>query len=162
MAFYASSSNVRLGDGGVLLATCNTKFGGQVDAQFDLNAVLGNIDGGFVWGLTAFVNSAENIRLERAVLHARLRDCSGNWKDAQFDLDGMLTNNNGKLEAVNVPGILAVPDNVVPEVVKQFSQALDQNPGWKVQIVDEPDGSTLWYVNAQAENKTDTFFKTYK
>ena len=162
MSFYSSSFTVRLGAGSVLFAVCKTKFGGRMPTRFHLNAVLGNKDGHFVWGFTNFSDSAQNIRLDGSVLRAQLRDSAGSWKEASFDLDGHLVNHNGKLEAVDLPCILAVPDHVIPEVIEQFSVALDNNPGWKVQAAKEPEGNTIFYVNAQAENKTDTVFKTFR
>lgn len=161
MAFQASSQDISL-DGAVLKAFCKNKFGGLVPSELDLNAVLGSTDGDLVWGLTGFQGSARNISLSGTILHAEVQKHDGSWTDDTFDLAAVVSNVNGKLEAINVPAIVAVPTGEALQVaINQFGDALRNNPGWKVQYAVEPDGSTLWYVNAQAENKTDTFFKTY-
>jgi hypothetical protein len=46
-------------------------------------------------------------------------------------------------------------------MMSQLGQALDQNPGIKVYMVEEKDGVKLFYVNTSAEFEDGTFFKTF-
>ncbi|KAL9094081.1 MAG: hypothetical protein Q9165_003496 [Trypethelium subeluteriae] len=161
MAFSYSSKDIRL-DGTTLRASCRDKFGGYRDSGLDLDEILGNVDGVFIWGLKLFSKSAANLRVEGGTLHGELRSKDNSWKSASFDLNTQVANVNGTLTATNLPAALAVPNGqAFDAAVAQFGNALDKNPGFKISVVEEKDGSTLWYVNASAENKTDTFFKTY-
>ena len=42
----------------------------------------------------------------------------------------------------------------------QLVETIDKNPDLKIQVVEEKDGATLWYVNAGAGFEDGTFFKT--
>ncbi|ETN44554.1 uncharacterized protein HMPREF1541_10224 [Cyphellophora europaea CBS 101466] len=161
VSFSQSSRDIRL-DGTFLKARCAAKGGRRYnESAIDLNATLGNIDGTFVWGLTDYASSALNVRLEGSVLKADLyRIGFRETTPAEYDLDSMVTNNDGELQAINVPAVIAVPDGEAMDLaLTQFGNMIS-TAGWRIQVAQEPNGATLWYANAGSEHKDDVFFKT--
>lgn len=119
--FSETADDIRL-EGTLLRATLETANGDSLDASFDLvdyldsvgsamdlDLVLGNVDGKFVWGSKGFSKTAKHVRLEGTKIRALLETVNEQWKDATFDLDEMLYNNRGKLQARGLPMVLAVP-----------------------------------------------------
>ncbi|KAL2125733.1 hypothetical protein VTJ04DRAFT_2098 [Mycothermus thermophilus] len=102
MSFHASASDIRVDDGHILRATLLDAEGNPVEAEFDLNGVIGNNDGSFQWGGVNFSESAEDISFniegdeEVPVLRAALRDIEGNLIPADINLAERISNNNGR------------------------------------------------------------------
>lgn len=63
MSFHQSASDIRVEDGHILRARLTNMDGEEVEAEMDLNDVIGNNDGSFEWGgsgeffLPVFVSS---------------------------------------------------------------------------------------------------------
>ncbi|KAI8605354.1 hypothetical protein EDD21DRAFT_432101 [Dissophora ornata] len=92
-------------------------------------------------------------------LEAAACKIDGSWVSDNFDLRDVIMNNDGVFQAINVPMILAIPDNQQSIVFRQLEEA-SARPDFKIQAFDEPDGSTTFYVNASAEAEG-TIFRTY-
>ncbi|KAF9177428.1 hypothetical protein BGZ51_008769 [Haplosporangium sp. Z 767] len=150
--FMHSSRNVRLDSdaSNVLRADLQRNNGSWRDASIDLNMFLGNIDGKFTWERKDFQGSAREIKLKESVLSAELCKIDGSWVSDSFDLRDVIMNNDGVFQAVNVPIILAIPDDQQNIVLKQLEQQF-ANPDFRLQAVDEPDGSTIFYTIWQAD-----------
>ncbi|KAK1758821.1 Cyanovirin-N [Echria macrotheca] len=101
MSFHLSSTDIRVDDGHILRARLDNGGGEHVDAEFDLNTVLGNNNGNFEWGGSDFSHSAEEVTFSIEgdesvpVLRARLRNMEGNaeWRDV--NLSERITNQGG-------------------------------------------------------------------
>jgi hypothetical protein len=108
MPFFNTSKNIRL-NGTTLTAECLTSDNKTYkSSSLDLDTVLGNKDGSFQWGLTAFSHSTKekSITLDKTILSAELKRTNGNYVKATVDLD---------LQINNVKGVLAVrPPSPVP------------------------------------------------
>jgi hypothetical protein len=50
MSFHSSASDISVDENGILRAKLSNSSGEAVDAEFDLNTVLGNDNGHFQWG----------------------------------------------------------------------------------------------------------------
>lgn len=48
--FHESAQDIHVEDGHVLKAVLNNVEGEGVEAEFDLNQIIGNVNGEFVWG----------------------------------------------------------------------------------------------------------------
>ncbi|KAM7200701.1 Cyanovirin-N [Naviculisporaceae sp. PSN 640] len=102
MSFHLSAEDIHLEDGHILKARLGNGDGEQVDAEFDLNSVIGNNNGNFEWGGADFSHSAEDISFSIEgdenvpILRARLTDVEGNseWRD--INLSERITNQNGQ------------------------------------------------------------------
>ncbi|KAK4209742.1 Cyanovirin-N [Rhypophila decipiens] len=101
MSFHLSAVDIRLDDGHILRARLGNGEGEQVDAEFDLNTVIGNNDGNFEWGGSDFSGSAEEISFSLEgddsvpILRANLRDVEGNLQHRDLNLSERITNENG-------------------------------------------------------------------
>jgi hypothetical protein len=101
MSFHASAQNIRVDDGHMLRATLFNADGEPVEAEFDLNSVIGNDNGTFVWGSGDFSGSAEEISFSLEgdesvpILRAILRDVEGNLEHRDINLSERIGNDNG-------------------------------------------------------------------
>lgn len=101
MSFHISASNIRVEDGHILKATLLDADGNLVEAEFDLDKVIGNNDGNFEWGGVDFSQSAENISFaieggdSVPVLRASLRTIDGELVDRDINLAERIGNDNG-------------------------------------------------------------------
>ncbi|KAK0672151.1 Cyanovirin-N [Cercophora samala] len=104
MSFHLSAQNIRVDDGHILRAELQNGDGEWVEAELDLNTVLGNNDGIFEWGAGDFNASAQGVTFDLEgdegvpVLRAGLTNMNGdvNWHDV--NLAERITNNNGQFE----------------------------------------------------------------
>ncbi|KAK4175817.1 Cyanovirin-N [Triangularia setosa] len=104
MSFHLSAQDIRVDDGHILRARLDNGEGDWVDAELDLNTVLGNNDGIFEWEGGNFSDSAEGITFSIEgdegvpILRAGLTNMNGdvNWHDV--NLAERITNNGGQLE----------------------------------------------------------------
>ncbi len=101
--FRESCRNIRLHYRNILLADCRTIDGTYRFSSLDLDTLLGNIDGKFVWGKQGFSQSAREVTLEGTVLTADLMNTAGAWVSASADLSAFIRNNDGVLEGDNIP-----------------------------------------------------------
>ncbi|KAL4947424.1 Cyanovirin-N [Aspergillus filifer] len=101
MSFHHSAMGIRVEDGHRLLAQLETGDGEWVDAEFDLNQILGNNNGYFEWDGTEFSHSAEEISFDTEgeenvpVLRALLRNDEGELVRADVNLAERIGNDNG-------------------------------------------------------------------
>ncbi|PIG79607.1 cyanovirin-N [Aspergillus arachidicola] len=101
--FYASAQDVRL-EGPILIARLRNENGDWEDAEIDLNGIIGNDDGHFVWKEPNFIGTAREVvfNFEGAdnvpVLRAQLRNRQGNWVPADINLGERLINRDGRFE----------------------------------------------------------------
>ncbi|TKW54245.1 Cyanovirin-N -like protein [Colletotrichum tanaceti] len=101
MSFHASAEDVRVDDGHILRARLFNSGGEAVDAELNLNDVLGNSNGSFEWGGGGFADSAEDIHFELEgddnvpILRARLFNVEGEAIDADVNLSERIGNNDG-------------------------------------------------------------------
>ncbi|KAK3339914.1 Cyanovirin-N [Lasiosphaeria hispida] len=101
MSFHLSAEGVHVEDGHILRATLNNGAGEQVNAELDLNTVLGNNDGNFEWGSQDFSGSAENVSFSIEgddsvpILRAQLRDAAGELHDRDINLAERIENSDG-------------------------------------------------------------------
>ncbi|KZT51647.1 hypothetical protein CALCODRAFT_521230 [Calocera cornea HHB12733] len=74
-------------------------------ATIDINSVLGNHDGKFVWGKKDVTKSARDLTFDGKTLKAELRDVMGDWKAAEVDLTTHIRYNVEKnvMEAFDIP-----------------------------------------------------------
>lgn len=99
--FHASAEHIRVDDGHILRAVLHNGSGEAVEAELDLNSVIGNDNGNFFWGGENFSHSAENISfsVEGAdsvpILRASLRDVEGNLNDRDINLAERIGNADG-------------------------------------------------------------------
>ncbi|EFE44558.1 glutamine-serine-proline rich protein, putative [Trichophyton verrucosum HKI 0517] len=104
MSFHETAREVRLEDDSILVAELRNDNGDYVTARFDLNSVLGNDDGRFIWSGRDFSNSASNIwfQFDEAtnlpILRATLANSDGEEFDRDVNLAECITNNNGCFE----------------------------------------------------------------
>lgn len=101
--FENSCIKIRLHDRNILLADCRTIDGSYRFSSLDLDTLLGNIDGKFVWGKQGFSQSAREVSLEGTILTADLMNMAGVWVSASADLNPFIQNNDGVLEGDNIP-----------------------------------------------------------
>jgi len=102
MNFHTSGENIYLdGHCAVLHANLRNVEGNLVEAEIDLNQILGNNWGNFAWGGTGFADSAQNIHFGLEgdqgvpVLRAELNDGQGNFVPKDVNLAERLGNDNG-------------------------------------------------------------------
>ncbi|OHW97947.1 CVNH domain-containing protein [Colletotrichum incanum] len=101
MSFHASAENIRVDDGHILRAQLHNGNGDAVDAELNLNDVLGNSNGSFEWGGAGFADSAEDIHFSLEgddnvpILRARLFNVEGEAIDADVNLSERIGNNDG-------------------------------------------------------------------
>ncbi|KAK1828814.1 CVNH domain-containing protein [Podospora conica] len=102
MSFHASAENIRVDDGHMLRAALRNGNGDLVDAELDLNSVLGNNDGNFEWGAGDFAGSAEEITFSIEggdgvpILRANLRNCEGELIHRDVNLSERIGNQDGQ------------------------------------------------------------------
>ncbi|KAJ4126967.1 hypothetical protein NW768_008588 [Fusarium equiseti] len=101
MSFYESSRNVELIDDRILQAELKDVDGNWVQSMINLDDIIGNIDGEFVWNGENFTHTANNIHLDGSVLTADLENNNGDFGSAQaIDLNEFIANINGELDFV--------------------------------------------------------------
>ncbi|KAM0553272.1 hypothetical protein ACHAPJ_007562 [Fusarium lateritium] len=100
MSFHESAQNITLVDGHILKAELSN---GEewVEAEYDLNEVLGNDEGSFSWGGSSYTDSAEDIYLELEgdsfpILKATLSNSDGETFAAYVNLGDYISNNGGE------------------------------------------------------------------
>ncbi|KAK3939520.1 putative cyanovirin-n family protein [Diplogelasinospora grovesii] len=100
--FHVASEDIRVDNGHILRARV-AKGGEHVDAEIDLNTVLGNENGHFAWGGEGFALSAQNITFSIEggasvpVLRAELRKVDGELVNADVNLAERIVNDDGRL-----------------------------------------------------------------
>ncbi|KAM0425870.1 hypothetical protein ACHAPT_008808 [Fusarium lateritium] len=104
MSFHQSATDIVV-EGNILRA--NLSNGEEyVEAEFDLDTVIGVENGGFIWGGTNFTESADGIffGLEGdeglPVLRATINNEDGEQTSADIDLSEYISNNGGVFEYV--------------------------------------------------------------
>ncbi|OLN97900.1 Cyanovirin-N-like protein [Colletotrichum chlorophyti] len=112
MSFHASAEDTRVDDGHILRARLQNGEGEFVDAELDLNQVLGNNNGSFEWGGEGFANSAEDISFDFEgdgvpILRARLFNLEGEAVDSDVNLAERIGNNDGNF-SFNCESILVL------------------------------------------------------
>ncbi|KAL4812973.1 Cyanovirin-N [Aspergillus spinulosporus] len=106
MSFHHSAQDIRVEDGHRLLAQLQKEDGEWVDAEFDLNQILGNNNGHFEWDANNFSHSAEEITFgiegveNVPVLRALLRNEEGEPVAADVNLAERIGNDNGSFQVV--------------------------------------------------------------
>ncbi len=118
MDFHVSAQNIRVDDGHILRARLSNSGGDQVDAEIDLNQLIGNNNGmlampsllgetithhqkgSFEWGGENFSHSAEDITFAvegggAPILRAGLRNLDGNLEYRDINLAERVGNNDG-------------------------------------------------------------------
>jgi len=99
--FFATAQNLRLEDNHVLVGRLKGNDGEWHDVKIDLNEHIGNQNGRFCWDSEGFAASAQEIHLSIegegpvCVLRAKLRNDSGDYKDADLNLSERLANKDG-------------------------------------------------------------------
>ncbi len=102
MSFSMTSQDIQL-EGTTLVATCQTMDGDWSSSVLDLNEGIANIDGVLKWQWNGnFAASSKNLCLDGNWLKCQSRTMSGEWVDAQINLDECVTNNNGNLQFQNL------------------------------------------------------------
>ncbi|RDW56510.1 hypothetical protein BP5796_13151 [Coleophoma crateriformis] len=96
MALNTSSRNLTL-DGTSLKAECQNEEGHWKDVDLELEQLLGNLSGNFVWMGKDFGKNARDIRLEGSVLHALLPTSPTTWNPTHVDLNDRVCNKDGLL-----------------------------------------------------------------
>ncbi|KEZ40111.1 hypothetical protein SAPIO_CDS9133 [Scedosporium apiospermum] len=100
MSFHQSAEDITL-DGSTLRARLRNVDGEWVDAELNLDEVLGNNNGFFEWGGGGFSGSSENISFSIEgddsvpVLRATLKNADGEDVHADVNLAERIHNNNG-------------------------------------------------------------------
>ncbi|KAJ5851394.1 uncharacterized protein N7529_010779 [Penicillium soppii] len=102
MSFHQSATNIELEDDHILKATLRNEEGDEHDSTLNLNDVIGNNNGEFLWGGGGFKESADNISFElegegEPILRASLKDVEGEEHRADINLAERIGNNNGHL-----------------------------------------------------------------
>ncbi|KAJ5669878.1 hypothetical protein N7462_010948, partial [Penicillium macrosclerotiorum] len=103
MSFHESAVSIELEEGHRLKATLRHGDDEERDSELDLNDVIGNNNGEFVWGGENFKDSAENIEFHREgdddvpVLRAVLYTIDGEGVSADINLAERITNQDGHL-----------------------------------------------------------------
>ncbi|KAL4905242.1 hypothetical protein BDW74DRAFT_153285 [Aspergillus multicolor] len=106
MSFHHSAQDIRVEDGHRLYAQLQNEDGDWVDAEFDLNRILGNNNGHFEWDGADFSHSAEDIVFDIEggesvpVLRAQLRNEDGDAVWADVNLAERIGNDNGSFVVV--------------------------------------------------------------
>ncbi|CAI4213420.1 unnamed protein product [Parascedosporium putredinis] len=101
MSFHQSAQDVTL-DGAILRARLANVEGEWIDAEFDLDSILGNDNGAFQWGGGGFSGSSEDISFELEgddqvpILRAALFNVDGEAIPADLNLAERIHNNNGE------------------------------------------------------------------
>ena len=101
--FRASSQQVSISNNCMLTAWCEDSNGKWRQTNLNLNDILGNSDGRFLWvspgSAGNFQENARNIGLteDGAILQAELRNNRGEWKQSRISLDDRITNAEGHL-----------------------------------------------------------------
>jgi hypothetical protein len=157
-SFMNACRNLKLDSGSVLRADLQRNDGTWRDAAIDLNMVLGNVDGRFTWSAKSFSQSTRQISMDGSVLSAELLKVDNSWASDKVDLQSHIKNNNGVFQAIQIPVILAIPRDQEQIVLNQLEGSL-QDPDFKLQAVEEKDGSTTFYGNASVSTEG-VLFKT--
>ncbi|KAF5014027.1 hypothetical protein FDECE_8 [Fusarium decemcellulare] len=103
MSFHESAQEIVVEDGHILKAQL-ASGDDWVDAEFDLNTVLGNSGGSFEWGGENFADSAEDISFELEgddgipVLRASLGGGDDERYDADINLSEHIANVDGEFQ----------------------------------------------------------------
>ncbi|KAL2759968.1 hypothetical protein ACRALDRAFT_1073962 [Sodiomyces alcalophilus JCM 7366] len=101
MPFHESATDIRVEDGHVLHALLTNIEGEQVEAEMDLNDIIGNNNGSFEWGGSGFADSAEDISFELEgddsvpILRAALFNVEGEAIPSDINLAERIHNNDG-------------------------------------------------------------------
>ena len=118
MDFHVSAQDIRVDDGHILRARLSNSRGDEVDAEIDLNQLIGNNNGmlampsflgetithhqkgSFEWGGENFSHSAEDITFAvegggAPILRAGLRNLDGNLEYRDINLAERVGNNDG-------------------------------------------------------------------
>lgn len=98
--FHLSAEDIHLEDGHILKATLNNIEGEACEAEFDLNDVIGNENGEFVWGGAGFADSAEDVSFDfendEPILRAKLYNVDGELVDGVLNLGERIGNADGE------------------------------------------------------------------
>ncbi|KAK0649236.1 Cyanovirin-N [Cercophora newfieldiana] len=101
MSFHGSAQNIRVDDGHILRATLFNAEGEEVEAEIDLDTIIGNDNGFFSWGGENFSHSAEHVNFSIEgddsvpILRAHLADVEGNVNERDVNLAERIGNDNG-------------------------------------------------------------------
>ncbi|BDD55366.1 hypothetical protein MAP00_000892 [Monascus purpureus] len=101
MAFHLSAQDVRIDDKHYLRALLSNESGDLVEAEFDLDTVLGNDEGSFSWDGANFSESAEDVTFsiegdgQVPVLRALLYNSAGETFPRDVNLAERIENHDG-------------------------------------------------------------------
>ncbi|KAJ2975660.1 hypothetical protein NQ176_g5399 [Zarea fungicola] len=103
MSFHEGASNIRVDDGHILRATLRNNNGEEVEAELDLDQVIGNNNARFQWGSANFSQSAKDISFSLEgganvpILRANLGGAPDEYSPADVNLAERIRNDNGAL-----------------------------------------------------------------
>ncbi|KAJ1300420.1 hypothetical protein OPQ81_005240 [Rhizoctonia solani] len=111
MSFAASASapTIQLADGHYLVAELLNSAGELNQSSIDLNDFIGNIDGEFQWGKTAFSESTKNIWLDTAyaptlvLLKGEARKEDESYVESSINLNDFIQNIEGEFQYIGPP-----------------------------------------------------------
>ncbi|KAI5789648.1 Cyanovirin-N [Peziza echinospora] len=100
--FTQSCNGFELINNHILRAQLRKSNGEVVNAEIDLNTVLGNSDGWFRWGWTNFTASSKNIQLQGSKLVGQLTKRDQQHRELQgVELSEALFNDEGRFVFIN-------------------------------------------------------------
>lgn len=101
MAFHLSAQDVRIDNKHYLRALLSNESGDLIEAEFDLDTVLGNDEGSFSWDGANFSESAEDVTFsiegdgQVPVLRALLYNSAGETFPRDVNLAERIENHDG-------------------------------------------------------------------
>ncbi|KAJ5116171.1 Cyanovirin-N [Penicillium angulare] len=102
--FNLDADNLRLERRYDLRATLKDDEGRPRESSIDLDEIIGQYNGKFVWGGQGFHRTAGKVDLViengRPILYARLRDFHRYWSDEKLDLSERIVNNHGYFQYI--------------------------------------------------------------
>ncbi|KAL2142880.1 hypothetical protein VTI28DRAFT_648 [Corynascus sepedonium] len=99
MSFYKSARGIMIVDNHILKAFLAQDTGEYVEAEYDLDEIIGNRNGQFTWGGVDFSSSASDVTLSLGadpILRATLINFEGNRVTAEIDLSERIGNEDGE------------------------------------------------------------------
>lgn len=119
---------------GILTGLCLKWNGTRVEASFDVNEYIGNIDGRLVWDSTKYRNFKDSCTdleiIDGFILRAKCRTRDGkDWIVSTFDLSTRLRIHDGRIVIINFD--------------EKFTKMFTEVPWMKFKVVAEPDFSVL-------------------
>lgn len=101
MSFHHSAEDIRIDDKHFLRASLRNENGDLVEAEFDLDTVIGNSEGNFAWDGANFSETSEDVTFsiegggQVPVLRAQLANSEGEYFSRDLNLAERIQNDNG-------------------------------------------------------------------